>query len=217
MRNICELHARNGSPGRVPVHFLPTLVSAPSACSRPPSPPPPPQVHNPNYQYKPTTFFCDQLTSFEIWIEFGTEKDPPPDQMPCIIQGLSSQQHRLHALELLAKYLDLGPWAVNDALACGIMPYVMKFLAHPELLYMLVAIWVKVCALENSRGRGTQKARHGGSGGDWNCEKCAVILPHRNGFDRWGLVFLDRHGTPCHSIQGCALGMRYCFSFFCWR
>ncbi len=37
----------------------------------------PEMAGNPSYQYRPTTFFSDQLTSFEIWIEFGSEKDPP--------------------------------------------------------------------------------------------------------------------------------------------
>jgi regulator-associated protein of mTOR len=103
----------------------------------------PDMANDQHYRYKPASFFVDQLTSFEIWIEYGTEGEPP-HQLPCIIQGMSSPHHRRRSLELLARYLDLGPWAVNDALACGIMPYVMKLLANPSLSYLLVVVWVKI-------------------------------------------------------------------------
>ena len=43
-----------------------------------------------------------------------------------MLQVLLSQVHRLRALELLGRFLDLGPWAVNLALSVGIFPYVLN-------------------------------------------------------------------------------------------
>ena len=49
-------------------------------------------------------------------------------QLPIVLQVLLSQAHRLRALDLLGRFLDLGPWAVNLALSVGIFPYVLKLL-----------------------------------------------------------------------------------------
>lgn len=75
------------------------------------------------YQHSP--FFEDQLTAFSVWLERGSEEREPPEQLPIVLQVLLSQVHRLRALELLGKFLDLGPWAVNLALSVGIFPYVL--------------------------------------------------------------------------------------------
>ena len=64
----------------------------------------------------------------------------------------AEQAHRLRALQLLARFLDLGPWAVNLALSVGIFPYVLKLLQSPaaELREVLVFIWAKILALDKS-------------------------------------------------------------------
>jgi len=69
-----------------------------------------------------------------------------------VLQVLLSQQHRLRALILLARFLDLGSWAVNQALSVGIFPYVLKLLQSPaqELREVLVFIWAKILALDKS-------------------------------------------------------------------
>ena len=41
---------------------------------------------------------------------------------------LLSQVHRLRALVLLGRFLDMGAWAVDLALSVGIFPYVLKLL-----------------------------------------------------------------------------------------
>eukprot|EP01063_Lacrimia_lanifica_P010634 TRINITY_DN17372_c3_g1_i1.p1 TRINITY_DN17372_c3_g1~~TRINITY_DN17372_c3_g1_i1.p1 ORF type:complete len:1289 (+),score=471.02 TRINITY_DN17372_c3_g1_i1:116-3982(+) len=104
---------------------------------------------NPNYTYRPSSFFSEQLTAFEIWVEFGCKSSPTPDQLPCIIQGLSSNQYRLRSLHLLARYLDLGAWAVSDALSCGVMPYVIRLLSAASPNYMVV-IWTKILLVDSS-------------------------------------------------------------------
>lgn len=109
-------------------------------------------ILNPNMEFKHSSFFTEQLTAFEVWLEFGTEDKEPPEQLPIVLQVLLSQQHRLRALELLGKFLDLGPWAVNQGLSVGIFPYVLKLLQSPasELKEILVFIWAKILAVDKS-------------------------------------------------------------------
>ena len=105
---------------------------------------------NPSYTYKPSSFFADQLTAFEVWVEFGSKSSPTPDQLPCIIQGLSSHQYRVRSLKLLARYLDLGGWAVADALSCGVMPYVVRLLHQADLINYMVVIWTKLLLVDGT-------------------------------------------------------------------
>ncbi|XDV35983.1 hypothetical protein PO909_005837, partial [Leuciscus waleckii] len=65
---------------------------------------------------------------------------------------LLSQVHRLRALDLLGRFLDLGPWAVSLALSVGIFPYVLKLLQSSarELRPLLVFIWAKILAVDSS-------------------------------------------------------------------
>ncbi|KAI6232468.1 WD-REPEATS-REGION domain-containing protein [Aphelenchoides besseyi] len=91
-------------------------------------------------------FFSEHLKAFEIWLKFGVDKTKPPAELPVILQVLLSQVHRVHALELLAKFVDLGAWAVTAALSVGIFPYVLKLLqsASRELRGPLAFIWAKI-------------------------------------------------------------------------
>eukprot|EP01133_Synstelium_polycarpum_P018713 gene18713-22384_t len=107
---------------------------------------------DPTAEFKSSPFFTEQLTAFEVWLEFGAEHKDPPAQLPIVLQVLLSQAHRLRALVLLGKFLDLGPWAVNLALCVGIFPYVLKLLQSPagDLRHILVFIWAKILALDKS-------------------------------------------------------------------
>lgn len=86
-----------------------------------------------------------------IYFFLGSENRHPPEQLPIVLQVLLSQVHRLRALELLGKFLDLGPWAVNLALSVGIFPYVLKLLqsSAKELRPLLVFIWAKILAVDS--------------------------------------------------------------------
>ncbi|CAH1154387.1 unnamed protein product [Phaedon cochleariae] len=97
-------------------------------------------------------FFEEQLTAFQVWLDLGSEERNPPEQLPIVLQVLLSQVHRMRALELLGKFLDLGPWAVNLALSVGIFPYVLKLLQSyaKELRPLLVFIWAKILAVDNT-------------------------------------------------------------------
>ena len=111
-------------------------------------------------------FFSEQLTAFEIWLEFASihkatleddalsadqkQKLESPEQLPVVLQVLLSQVHRIRALILLRRFLDLGPWAVNLSLSLGIFPYVMKLLQSPEYKSLLVGIWASILKFDPS-------------------------------------------------------------------
>ncbi|KAI9819131.1 MAG: hypothetical protein M1827_007287 [Pycnora praestabilis] len=104
------------------------------------------------YGYQHSTFFTEQLTAFEVYLSQGAVGQKPPDQLPIVLQVLLSQVHRLRALILLSKFLDLGAWAVNLALSIGIFPYVLKLLqsAAQELKPVMVFIWARILAVDQS-------------------------------------------------------------------
>ncbi|CZT45694.1 related to raptor, a binding partner of target of rapamycin (TOR) [Rhynchosporium secalis] len=104
----------------------------------------------PDYEFQNSTFFTEQLTAFEVYLTQGAVTHKAPDQLPVVLQVLLSQQHRVRALILLGKFLDMGPWAVNLALSIGIFPYVLKLLqsAANELKPVMVFIWTRVLAVD---------------------------------------------------------------------
>ena len=105
-----------------------------------------------SYEYKHSSFFSEQLTAFEVYLRQGALTQRAPDQLPIVLQVLLSQVHRLRALVLLSRFLDLGPWAVNLALSIGIFPYVLKLLqsAASELKPVMVFIWARILAVDQS-------------------------------------------------------------------
>lgn len=103
------------------------------------------------YNYQHSDFFEQQLTAFETWLQYNyTDLSKPPQQLPVLLQVLLSQIHRLRALVLLSRYLDLGPQAVHIALSIGFFIYVLKLLQSPapELKPVLVFIWARIMAVE---------------------------------------------------------------------
>ncbi|KAI9355379.1 raptor N-terminal caspase like domain-containing protein [Zopfochytrium polystomum] len=103
-------------------------------------------------EYKHSSFFSEQLTAFEVWLTKGAVSKGQPEQLPIVLQVLLSQVHRLRALMLLSRFLDLGPSSVKLALSVGIFPYVLKLLQSPaaELKPVLVFIWAKILAVDRS-------------------------------------------------------------------
>ncbi|KAI8799977.1 hypothetical protein BJ742DRAFT_860427 [Cladochytrium replicatum] len=136
---------------------LPAMLAAEEAASNPPAQPngtgaAPVAAPIAPVEYKHSTFFSEQLTAFEVWLERGAISKRAPEQLPIVLQVLLSQVHRLRALMLLSRFLDLGPWAVNLALSVGIFPYVLKLLQSPapELKPVLGFIWAKILAVDRS-------------------------------------------------------------------
>ncbi|SCU86549.1 LAFA_0E01530g1_1 [Lachancea sp. 'fantastica'] len=97
-----------------------------------------------------TGFFEQNLTAFELWLKYGSNTRNPPEQLPIVLQVLLSQVHRVRALVLLSRFLDLGPWAVYLSLSIGIFPYVLKLLQSPapELRPILVFIWARIMSID---------------------------------------------------------------------
>ena len=106
----------------------------------------------PPYEYQNSNFFAEQLTAFDVYLSQGALERRAPDQLPIVLQVLLSQVHRLRALVLLSRFLDLGPWAVHLALRIGIFPYVLKLLqsAAVELKPVLIFIWSRILAVDGS-------------------------------------------------------------------
>ncbi|KAK4532709.1 hypothetical protein CCYA_CCYA13G3566 [Cyanidiococcus yangmingshanensis] len=98
----------------------------------------------------PSPFFENQMAAFEVWLDLPAHRRRPPEQLPIVLQVLLSQAHRLRALQLLSRFLDTGPWAVDLALSVGIFPYVLRLLQSPasELRAELVFIWAKILAVD---------------------------------------------------------------------
>lgn len=103
-------------------------------------------------EYHNSEFFAEQLTAFEVYLDQGAIEEKEPEQLPIVLQVLLSQVHRLRALILLSKFLDLGPWAVKLALGIGIFPYVLKLLQSQalELKPVMVFVWARILAVDHS-------------------------------------------------------------------
>jgi WD40 repeat protein len=97
-------------------------------------------------------FFTDQLAAFDIWLDFSTPTSDPPEHLPIILQMLLSQTHRLRALQLLKRYLELGPLAVNLSLVVGIHSYVLKLLLSKteDIKLPLISIWTSILGYDVS-------------------------------------------------------------------
>jgi len=105
------------------------------------------------YTYRSSEFFAHQLTAFEVWLTYGehVSERKVPEQLPIVLQVLLSSFHRQRALDLLARFLNLGSWATSLALSVGIFPYVNKLLLSAlENRPVLIHIWSKILALDRS-------------------------------------------------------------------
>lgn len=98
------------------------------------------------------SFFNDQLSAFEMWLEFGTASSPPPPMLPVVLQVLLSKTHRLRVLSLLRKFLSLGLEAIRLSLILGIFPYVLKLLKNPsdDIKHLVVSVWASIIGFDPS-------------------------------------------------------------------
>ena len=65
--------------------------------------------------------------------------------LPILLQVLLSLHHRIRALELLDRFLSLGPWAVKMAVSVNIVQYAYKLLGSPVhvrciILFLFIAL-----------------------------------------------------------------------------
>ncbi|KAF3083901.1 hypothetical protein TWF569_010153 [Orbilia oligospora] len=154
------------------------------------------QESGPAFEYQHSSFFSEQLTAFEVYLTQGTANRRPPDQLPIVLQVLLSQVHRLRALILLSKFLDLGPWAVNLALSIGIFPYVLKLLqsAAAELKPVMVFIWARLLAVDPS---------------------CQIDLLKDNGYSYFTQILTPNSGIPIQNASEHRAMCAFILSIFC--
>jgi hypothetical protein len=103
----------------------------------------PDQPHEIPIRYKLPTY----IKRFPLNSRKGDDLYPPsPPQLPIVLQVLLSPLHRLRALILLCRLMDLGPWAVHLSLSIGIFQYVLKLLQAPaaDLKPVLIFIWARI-------------------------------------------------------------------------
>lgn len=102
--------------------------------------------------FKTSSFFAEQLTAFEVWLDLDHSSNQQTDHqlLPILLQVILSPVHRLRALDLLNRFLNLGPSAVHSALSVGIFPYVLKLLQSDarEVRPYLLSIWSKILAID---------------------------------------------------------------------
>ncbi|KAG5503206.1 hypothetical protein GH5_04269 [Leishmania sp. Ghana 2012 LV757] len=102
--------------------------------------------------YEPSTFFDDQLTAFEVWVESGDMAEVP-EQLPCVLLALTQVLYRVRAFTLLAKYLDSGRTAGKRAILCGILPYMSKLVTQaPEVFLIVTVLWMQVIRADPVEG-----------------------------------------------------------------
>ncbi|KAL5254058.1 hypothetical protein ACHWQZ_G013724 [Mnemiopsis leidyi] len=98
-----------------------------------------------------STFFFDQLTEFKVNLtQYGKHDKVDSRQLPVLLQMLMSAQYRTETLELVGKFLDRGPYAVQKFLDVGILPYIRQLLTTPsrDYKYIMVLIWAKILATD---------------------------------------------------------------------
>ncbi|CAG9575071.1 conserved hypothetical protein [Leishmania major strain Friedlin] len=102
--------------------------------------------------YEPSSFFDDQLTAFEVWVEWGDMAEVP-EQLPCVLLALTQVLYRVRAFTLLAKYLDSGRTAGKRAILCGILPYMSKLVTQaPEVFLIVTVLWMQVIRADPAEG-----------------------------------------------------------------
>ncbi|GJQ09993.1 hypothetical protein GpartN1_g1784.t1 [Galdieria partita] len=107
---------------------------------------------NTSASYISIPFFEHQLSAFETYLMIESEKPTVPEQLPIVLQVLLSQNHRKRALNLIARFLESGDWAVDLVLSVGVFPYILKLLQSSslELRKELVFIWGKIICQDRS-------------------------------------------------------------------
>jgi regulator-associated protein of mTOR len=146
--------------------------------------------------YVSSDFFRDQLTAFEVYLDHGARDEQEPPQLPIVLQVLLSQAHRLRALVLLSRFLDLGPWAVRLALSIGIFPYVLKLLQSQaaDLKAPLIYIWARMLAVDST---------------------CQTDLLKDNGYTYFASMMSPEHGLPIGKISEHRAMSAFIIAMFC--
>ncbi|KAJ1919977.1 Target of rapamycin complex 1 subunit kog1 [Mycoemilia scoparia] len=128
--------------------------------------PSPKEFYDEDYQFKHSMYFSNQLRAFQVWLQHarmavsqyldsGDPNDKPrslsleappglesSEELPVILQVVLSHSYRLRALALFYQFISLGPWAVEQASAIKITPYITKLLNSESLEIRNVLIMI---------------------------------------------------------------------------
>ena len=102
---------------------------------------------DPSAVYQPSSFFHDQLTAFEVWLEVG-DLSQHPEHLPTVVLALTQTSLRVHALLLIARYFELGVQAVQKGFACGALPYLIKNANQMDTLPISIVAWLLILRVE---------------------------------------------------------------------
>ncbi|XP_022248946.1 regulatory-associated protein of mTOR-like [Limulus polyphemus] len=159
--------------------------------------------------FRHSPFFAEQLTAFQVWLNFGSEIQNPPEQLPIVLQVLLSQVHRVRALDLLGRFLDLGPWAVNlystcqaDLVRDGGHKYFLNVLADSYIIaeHRTMAAFVMACIV-NGYPSGQEAALQGNL-----ISICLEQLGDSNSrLRQWLAICLGRTWTKYDAARWCGV------------
>ncbi|EPY22663.1 hypothetical protein STCU_08185 [Strigomonas culicis] len=132
--------------------------------------------------YVTSSFFSDQLTAFEVWIDSG-DLSELPEQLPSVLLALSLPQHQLRIFTLLVKYLDASRVAGQRTIRCGVLPYMGRFMAQrPELFLVITVLWMQLIRADPAAG-------------------CAEMQRCQGERYFIGLLKLDERATPTTAVE----------------
>jgi len=83
--------------------------------------------------YQPSTFFTEQLTAFEVWLDHGSEHKKPPEQLPIILQVRS----------ISFSWFPFEPLCCFIILLSGAVPYLSFWRVRLNYIFLaeIVSIW----------------------------------------------------------------------------
>ncbi|KAJ1674840.1 Target of rapamycin complex 1 subunit kog1, partial [Spiromyces aspiralis] len=124
------------------------------------------------YQYVRSDYFEDQLRAFDVWLQHawmivlshsdtadGKSRVPRgelptglefPVALPAVLQVILNVRYRHQALMLFYQFISLGPWAVDLAMAVGIIRYIVRLLQSNsrEIRDVLIMICARMVAVD---------------------------------------------------------------------
>ncbi|CAJ0951511.1 unnamed protein product, partial [Mesorhabditis belari] len=96
-------------------------------------------------------FFDHQADAINVWLRTSCDKEPP-EQFPILLQMILSARYRVRALELIARFLDFGDWAVGHVVEIGMPQYIAALLieSQRDLKPWMAFIWAKLISIDPS-------------------------------------------------------------------
>ena len=100
--------------------------------------------------YVHTSFLAQQLNGFDSWLSFSRDFRHAPAQLVVVRQAIPSQFHRVTALRLLGRFMDMGPQAVEQTVTVTTVAYFMRYFTNctAEIRGEIAHIWARIIAYD---------------------------------------------------------------------